>query len=99
MSTKAEREYLGRVASLGCVLCRRMGYGPTPAEVHHRRTGTGAGKRSAYDQVAPLCPEHHRGNAGIHGMGRRAWERHFGVTEISLIEQTTIELIGQNSRN
>ena len=40
--TKAESQYLGRVAELGCVLCRRLGLGETPAEIHHARTGTGA---------------------------------------------------------
>lgn len=44
--------------------------------------------RAGNDRVAPLCPEHHRGNTGLHGMGRKAFERHYGLTETSLIEQT-----------
>ena len=92
MTTIAERAYMGKVAELGCAICRRLGYGPTPAEVHHQRTGTGAGKRARHDQTAPLCPEHHRGNAGLHCMGRKAFERAYGVTELELIEQTRKEV-------
>lgn len=86
--TNAEKAYLSKVAELGCAVCRHLGYGPTPAEIHHQRTGIGAGRRAGNDQVAPLCPEHHRGNTGLHGMGRKAFERHYGFTETSLIEQT-----------
>lgn len=86
--TKAEKAYLAKVAELGCAVCRHLGYGPTPAEVHHQRTGTGAGKRASHHDTAPLCPEHHRGNTGLHGMGRKAFERHYGFTETWLIEQT-----------
>ena len=88
MTTIAERAYLSRVAALGCFVCRHLGYGNTPAEVHHQRTGTGAGMRAKNDRVAPLCPEHHRGRSGLHGMGRKAFERHYGFTEIWMIEKT-----------
>ena len=83
-----DRQYLARVASLGCAICRRMGYHDTPAEVHHERTGTGAGRRASHRRTCPLCPEHHRGNTGLHGMGRRAFERYHNVTEVELIEET-----------
>ena len=86
--TKAEREYLSKVAALGCAICRRMGYNDTPACIHHRRTGTGAGKRSSHFDVVPLCWEHHQGDTGLHGMGRKAFERHYGITELELIAET-----------
>lgn len=38
--------------------------------------------------VIPLCPEHHTGNTGIHGMGRKAFATHYGVTEEDLLAQT-----------
>ena len=79
---------MGRVASLGCVLCLRLGYGATPAEVHHIRTGVGAGRRAPDTDTIGLCPEHHRGNTGLHGMGRKAFEREYGITELELVEQT-----------
>ena len=79
---------MGRVAELGCAICRLLGYGITPAEVHHQRTGMGAGKRAIHYQTIPLCPEHHRGATGLHGLGRKAFERTYGVTELELVEQT-----------
>lgn len=80
--TKADRAHMDRVASLGCLACRRI-HGPhVPAEVelHHLRTG-GWGRGSA-KTVMGLCAEHHRGNFGIHGMGTRAFDRHYGDREI-----------------
>lgn len=88
MSSADGKRYMGRVAELGCALCRRLGYGQTPACVHHIRTGVGMGKRASDFDTIPLCPEHHQGNDGIHGMGRKAWERRFGVTELELVEET-----------
>ncbi len=87
-ATRSERDYMGRAAELGCALCRHLGYGATPAEIHHPRHGTGMGKRAAHTDGIPLCFPHHRGNEGIHGMGRKAFERHYGVTETELVEQT-----------
>jgi hypothetical protein len=84
MSTKAEKEHYAKVANLGCSLCRYLGYGESPPELHHIRR---AGKRSNAP-VIPLCPEHHRGNTGIHGMGRKAFEREYKVTEEQLLELT-----------
>jgi len=92
--SKAESDYMGRVAALGCVVCRRMGYGPSPALVHHIRTGIGMGRRASNFDTIPLCKEHHQGMTGIHGMGRKAWERHIGITEIQLLEQIKGELNG-----
>ena len=85
--TKDERAYLSRVADLGCILCRRLRYGNTPAEIHHARTGTGAGRRASHYNTIGLCAEHHRGNAGLHGMGRKAFEIHYKFTEFELLEE------------
>lgn len=76
------------VARLGCAICARMGYQDTPSEVHHQRTGVGAGRRAPDNLAIPLCPEHHRGRTGIHGMGRKAFERQYGVTEVDLVAET-----------
>jgi hypothetical protein len=86
VSTAAEKRLMAATAQLDCCICRRIGYYGTPAEVHHVRTGTGAGRRGA--DLVPLCPEHHRGNTGLHGMGRKAFERAYGVTELALAEET-----------
>lgn len=91
-ATRSEREYMGRAAELGCALCRHLGLGATPAEIHHPRSGVGMGKRAAHTDGIPLCYEHHRGNSGVHGMGRKAFERHYSITEQDLINQTHQQL-------
>lgn len=92
--TNAERKHLSRVAELGCILCARQGHEGTPAEVHHIRTGAGVGRRSSHMDTIPLCPAHHRlGNDALHVMGRKAWERHHGLTELELLEQVR-DLLG-----
>lgn len=84
MATKAEKEHFRKVAELGCSLCRFLGNEGTVPELHHIRR---AGIRSQ-SPVIPLCPYHHRGNGGVHGMGRKAFEREYGVTEEQLLEYT-----------
>lgn len=89
MATNAEKSHMSRVAEIGCILCRRYGHHGTPAELHHPRTGTGAGRRAAHADVIPLCPYHHRSsNEALHAMGRKAWELHHGVTELELLDET-----------
>jgi hypothetical protein len=84
--TKSEKEHYAKVARLGCVLCKSvLGYDDTPCEIHHiRRLG---GKRSLAPVIG-LCPEHHRGNTGIHGLGRKAFANRYGVDEECLLEFT-----------
>ena len=71
-----------RTAALGCVLCQHLGYGSTPAEIHHiRRLGM------PRDQAPfiPLCYMHHRGAVGVHGLGRKAFVAKYGLTEEDLL--------------
>ena len=92
MATKAERDHMGAVAALGCVVCRNLGFGETPAEVHHIGNGTLGKKASNYETI-PLCDVHHRN--GGHGVavhaGRKTFEARYG-TERELLEQTRREL-------
>lgn len=88
MTTLAEKKHMGRVAELGCSVCRRMGYPGTPAELHHPRSGVGMGKRSSHYDVIPLCPEHHRGKTGVHGLGTKGFPKHWGYTEQDLLDDT-----------
>lgn len=81
-ATLAEREYMGRVAALGCLLCGQ------PAEVHHIREGQGMAQRASNWLTVPLCPEHHRGAAGLHGLGERGFERRHRLGELDLLAQT-----------
>jgi len=86
--TNDERRHLNDVAELGCAVCRRMGYEGTPAEIHHKRAGTGAGRRSSHYDAIPLCPEHHRGKTGIHGLGTKGFPKYWGFDEDDLLAET-----------
>ena len=92
MTTKSERDHMGAVAALGCIVCRNLGFGASPAEVHHVGNGT-LGKKASNFETIGLCPTHHRN--GGHGVavhaGRKAFEANFG-TERELLEQTRREL-------
>ena len=84
--TNAEKKHKQAVASLGCALCHHL-YGdhdPAPVELHHLRAG-GWGKGD-YLTLMGLCYEHHRGNTGIHGMGTKAFERHYNITQKELLQ-------------
>ena len=78
--TKDEKKHYGKVASLGCSLCRYLGYGETPPELHHIRSCL------LYTSPSPR-----------HGMGRKAFERKYGITEEELLEKT-LELINEMDR-
>ena len=90
--TKAEKEHLSKVAALGCMVCRRMGYEGTPAEIHHPRRGTGLGQRASNYDAIPLCPEHHRGNTGIHGLGTKGFPKRWGFDESDLLDEVKMLL-------
>jgi hypothetical protein len=79
MKNVVEAAYMGRVAGLGCLICRRLGYGYAPAELHH--VAEGSGHRSNF-AVAPLCSVHHdehRRGTGFHGMGTERFCAQFRV--------------------
>ena len=84
MNNRVEAAYMGRVSALGCVLCRRIFSLYSPAELHHVAEGSGVRSNFA---VAPLCPEHHRGGTGLHGLSvpvfcaryRVPWEKEEGL--------------------
>ena len=84
--TKDEKKHLSAVAELGCIVCRRLGFLGTPAEIHHLRAGQGWGRSSHYSAI-PLCPEHHRGKTGVHGLGTKKFPKHYGFTEQELLEE------------
>lgn len=92
-ATTIEREYMSVVAGLACIVCRNLGFGESPAEVHHVRYLAGAGQRSSNFDTLPLCPNHHRlGGYGVaYHAGPEEWERRYG-TEADLLAQTKREL-------
>lgn len=90
--TKAEKQHYDRIARLGCILCLHLKLGTTECEIHHiRRYG---GKRSLAPVIG-LCPEHHRGDTGIHTLGKQ-FEARYGVDEQALLDKT-LELLGIDS--
>lgn len=64
--TSEERAFHGMVAQVPCLVCGK------PAEVHHILHHGQAGKKRDHRLVAPLCPDHHRGKEGVHGLGGEA---------------------------
>lgn len=98
MSNKAEREHMGRVAALCCIVCRNENLGDTPAGIHHIRAGQGHKRASDYDTL-PLCPCHHQDGDGTatyageiaYHHSPEEFERRYG-TELELLEQVYREL-------
>lgn len=80
-----EREYLQRVAEVGCIVCRKFYGVESPAEIHHLRAGQGMGQRASNFDVIPLCPHHHRiGGWGIalHAGQKEFEKRHASEREL-----------------
>lgn len=92
--TRSEKQWLDRVAGLGCYLCRHLGHGPTPAQIHHLREGQGMAQRGSNWTVIPLCDRHHANSSpdGIHG-GRKAWKLAH-VDEMDALADTIERLVG-----
>lgn len=79
------------------MVCRRIyGINHGEVELHHLRKGMGWGKGD-YTTLIPLCPEHHRGNSGVHGLGTKGFPKRYGFTEENLLEDA-LELLKASSR-
>lgn len=64
MSSTGAQKHMARVAELGCIVCWRLGYPDTPAQVHHIREGRIA--RNDFLTIG-LCEPHHTGTtASVH---------------------------------
>jgi len=79
-ATAAEKRHMGRVAALGCLICKM------PAHVHHIR------EERLKDNflTIPLCPEHHMGDFSIH-KSKRQFEDIYG-SELQLLAKTIEQL-------
>ena len=80
---KNTRKHYNEIASFGCILCYHLQLGPTPCEIHHVRH---FGSKRDDAPVIGLCPEHHRGNTGVHGLGKKQFAKHYGVSEDDLLD-------------
>ena len=76
-----------RVADLGCIACRKLGYHDTPAELHHITNNT-LGKRSDNFSVIPLCPYHHRTSKESFHQNPKWFVKTFG-SQTDLLEEVT----------
>ena len=86
--TKEERKHYDKLAQLGCIVCRNLGYGYSAPHIHHIRKGMGMAQRNSYDNCLPLCPSHHNGGTwgvALHS-GIKEFEKRYG-TELELLEQ------------
>lgn len=88
-ATKSEKEHMGRVAELGCIVCKKFHGVYSPALIHHITTmRSGFGSRSKHTEVLPLCFNHH--DAKIKGVsiheGVKVWEEKYGTQKELLKE-------------
>lgn len=82
MALSSAQRHMGKVAAVGCVLCRKiLGANNVPAEVHH----IGDSEDRSDFLTIPLCPEHHRGAAGFHYLGEREFNRKYKTSELKLL--------------
>jgi len=88
--TKDEKKHYGKLAQIGCIVCRNLGFGYSEPHIHHIRHGAGIGQKSHWSLAIPLCPMHHQN--GGHGValhaGQKTFEENFG-TETQLLQQTS----------
>lgn len=76
-ATAAESRYMGLIKTMKCLICRRFPDLDTGlrSEAHHIAEGS---SRQNNWMVAPLCGSktdggHHRGGAGLHGLGSKGF--------------------------
>lgn len=97
---QAEGIYLGKLARLGCIVCRAFcdaagwDYDPPDSQlqltvIHHPREGQGGAQRAQNWLGIPLCVEHHAGSDGLHRNGNQI--RLLKLDEMDLLAMT-IEL-------
>ena len=83
----SESKHMDKVSQLGCIVCRNMGLGITPAEIHHIEGKT---KANSHFKVLPLCFEHHRIGNRFRPISRHPYKKRFEEaygTEEELLEQ------------
>ena len=85
--SNAGKRHMARIAALPCAIC-----GAHPVHVHHIRQTVGAGQRAQDTLTLPLCPDHHTGRAGIHGLGQKGFYMRYKRDEIDLLAETLEKL-------
>lgn len=82
---KTQKAHYSALSSFGCILCYHLGHQGTPAEIHHIRRH---GQPRDDAPVIPLCPYHHRGSKGVHGLGKKRFPKYYNITEEELLALT-----------
>lgn len=78
-------DHMERVAGMPCVICwKKLGRKTFGVHVHHAGDAT---KRNDW-AVVPLCPEHHQGATGVHGLHRRAFSTMWKADDLDLLAWT-----------
>mgnify|MGYP005685885633 CR=1 FL=1 len=85
--TKDEKLHMRAVADLGCIICDKMGFPGSPAELHHIISNTGMGKKATNYEVIPLCPHHHRNSEDSYHYSPKSFDKKWGTQE-ELLKQT-----------
>lgn len=88
--TKPEREWMARIADIGCIACRNDGIS-SPASVHHIVQGN---RRLGHLFTLPLCHPHHQGDGravpSVH-FTKRTFVARYG-SELDLLAELQVEL-------
>lgn len=84
--TLAEKLHMRKVAELGCIACKKLGYEGTPAELHHIPSGA-MGLKSDNYSVIGLCPRHHRTSNESYHLSPMWFTEQFG-TQSELLAET-----------
>ena len=87
--SKTDPSTLSKIVELGCCVCRKIGYPGTPAELHIFSIKQSINSTKRVKVVLPVCPPHHRGETGIHGLGKRQFEQSYGFSIAELLEDTS----------
>lgn len=89
-----DQAHLLRVKSITCRLCVWMGLAKDEpigqSDAHHIGDSS---ERDDWLTVA-LCPEHHRGATGFHGLGEREFNRRYRTNELALLASTLKRIYG-----
>jgi len=90
LSTKSikNKKHLERLVDLGCIICRKMGFPNSPAEIHHiRYKDLGISRRSKARECIPLCPNHHRNGSESYHYSPKKFTKKWG-TQKELLDFT-----------
>lgn len=84
--SKEEKQHLKQVAELGCIICYKMGFSGSPAQIHHIKNQTGMGRKSSHFEVLPLCYFHHLGSEEAYHYSPKKFTDKWGSQENLLKE-------------